>query len=80
MQPFFETLPSYMNTCAKKVEVTKANIVYRRNEMWRFKGNRNVQQLRNLRFKVLSEMVNLQMGRLIYISLHMDVRPILYGR
>ena len=36
---------------------------------------RNIQQLRNLCFKVLSEMVNLQMGCLIYISLLMDVRP-----
>ena len=61
-QPFFRTLPSYMNTCAKKVEVTKANIVYKKEiaemkcgDLREIAIPRNMQQLRNLRFKVLSE-------------------------
>lgn len=60
MQPFFRTLPSYMNDCAKMVEVAKANIVYKKetgeikcDDLRDISIPRNIQQLRNLRFRVL---------------------------
>ena len=51
-----------MNACAKKVETAKANIVYKK-EVAKMKSGdlkeitipRNIQQLRNLRFKVLTK-------------------------
>ena len=62
VQPFFRTLPSYMNACAKMVEVAKANIVYKKEigemksgDLKKIATPRNVQQLRNLRFKALSD-------------------------
>lgn len=59
---FVRTLPSYLKSCEKKVAVEKASVVYKK-EVAQIKNSesmpitlpRNMQQMRNLRFKQIKE-------------------------
>lgn len=71
---YFRSLPSYIKLCEEKVAIDKASIVYKR-EVAGMKNSaasldvpRNIQQLRNLRFKVLNEEC---ISRIIYMKLLM---------
>ena len=57
---FYRTLPSYLKTCADKLEFAKPNIVYKKEIAGMKSANiitvpRNIQQLRYLKFKQNSE-------------------------